>query len=66
MFIGVSAFRFYVRALINYIQSDQAHGDSTIISFFASILNYRLVLETDNSVEVAPQLASVCRYIIEH
>ena len=66
MFMGAPAFRFYVQAAISYIHSDAAAGDSDIISCFASILEQRLEFEAQELVSVAPQLGSVCRYIIEH
>ena len=66
MFMGASAFRFYVQAAISYIQSEQASGDSDIISCFASILEHRLEFEAEELGAVAPQLVSLCRYIIEH
>lgn len=66
MFMGAPAFRFYVQAAISYIQSEAASGDSDIISCFASILESRLEFEAGELVTVAPQLASVCRYILEY
>lgn len=65
MFMGASAFRFYVRAAISYIQSEAATCDRDVINCFASILDHRLEFETEELVAVAPQLASVCRYILE-
>ena len=65
MFMGASAFRFYVQAAISYIQSEAATGDPDIINCFASILDHRLEFEAEELVAVAPQLASVCRYILE-
>jgi hypothetical protein len=66
MFMGVSAFRFYVQAAINYIRSEAAAGDSDIISCFASILEQRLEYEAQELQLIAGQLSSICRYIIEH
>ena len=66
MFMGAPAFRFYVQAAINYIQSEAATGDSDIISCFASILEHRLEFKAEELVAVASQLTSVCRYILEH
>ena len=66
MFMGAPAFRFYVQAAISYIQSAAATGDSDIISCFGSILEHRLEFEAEELVAVAAQLASVCRYILEH
>ena len=66
MFMGASAFRFYVQAAISYIQSEAATSDSDIINCFAGLLDHRLESEAEELVAVAPQLASVCRYILEH
>jgi hypothetical protein len=66
MFMGAPAFRFYVHAVISYIHSAAATGDSDIISCFTSILEHRLEFEAGELVSVAPLLASVCRYIIEN
>ncbi len=65
-FMGPAAFRFYVLAAIGYIQSVAASGDSHIIHCFASILESRLEFEASELVASAPQLASVCHYILEH
>lgn len=59
MFMGASAFRFYVQAAINYIQSESAIGDGAIISCFASILEHRLEHEPQALAPVIPQL--LCR-----
>lgn len=66
MFMGASAFRFYVRAAIRYIQSEAATGDSDIINCFAGLLEHRLEFEAQELVAVAPLLASACCYILEH
>ena len=64
--MGPSAFRFYLQAAINCIKSDAANGDPDIINCFAGILDHRLEFEAKELVAVAPQLASICRYILEH
>ena len=66
MFMGAPAFRFYVTAAISYIQSEAATGDSDIISCFAGLLEHRLEFEARELIAVGPQLASVCRYILDH
>lgn len=66
MFMGPAGFRFYVQAAINYIRSDAAAGDPDVINYFASILEHWLEFEAEELKPVAPQLASVCRYIVEH
>jgi hypothetical protein len=66
MFMGVSAFRFYVRAAINYIQSEAATGDSAMVSCLASLLEHRLEYEAEELRPVADCLAAICGYVIEH
>lgn len=66
MFMGGSAFRFYVQAAINYIQSESASGDGAIISCFAAFLEHRLEHEPQDLVPVIPQLVSACQFITDH
>jgi hypothetical protein len=65
MYMGSTAFRFYVQAAISYIQSKSATGDSDIIAGFAGILECRLESESQELLSIAEQLASICAYIIE-
>ena len=65
MFMGIGAFRFYVQAAIRYIQSESVTGDSSIVSCFAMILEFRLEHESAELVPIADQLASICGYILE-
>lgn len=66
MFMGASAFRFYVQAAISYIRSDSATDDHAIVSCLASILEHRLEYEAAELVSIASQLALICGYIVEH
>lgn len=66
MWMGPVAFRFYVQALIHYIRSEAATGDSDIINCFAGLLEFRLDNEAKEMVPVARQLVSICSYIAEH
>lgn len=66
MWMRPIAFRFYVPALIHYIQSEAAVGDSDIINCFAGLLEFRLEHEAAELLPIAEQLASVCGYIIQH
>lgn len=66
MFMGASAFRFYVQAAISYIQSEAATGDSDMINCFAAILEHRLEAEADELRPVAGHLAAVCGYVVKH
>lgn len=65
VFMGISAFRFYVQAAIRFIQSDAATGDSSVVSCFAMILEHRLEHESAELVPIADRLASICGYILE-
>ena len=66
MWMGPVAFRFYVPALIHYIQSESATGDSDIINCFAGLLEFRLEHEAAELVPIAEQLASVCSYVVQY
>jgi hypothetical protein len=66
MWMGPIAFRYYVQAVIKYIQSDASTGDDHIISCLAGILEYWLEFEPLELVAMVPQLAAVCRYILDH
>jgi hypothetical protein len=66
LFMGVSAFRFYVQAAINYVQSEAATNDSDMINCLGSIFEHRLGYEAEELRPIADRLASVCRYIIQH
>jgi len=66
MWMGPIAFRFYVPALIHYIQSAAATGDSDIINCFAGLIEFRLEHEAAELFPIAEQLASACEYIIQH
>jgi hypothetical protein len=66
MFMGASAFRFYVQALIRYIRSEAATDDSDIINCFAGILEHRLAHEAEELRPAARRLGSICGYILEH
>jgi hypothetical protein len=66
MFMGASAFRFYVQAVISYIQSDAATDDSDVINCFAAILEHRLKHDKEELCPIAGCLATICGHIIEH
>jgi hypothetical protein len=66
MWMGPVAFRFYVPALINYIRSEVATGDSDIINCFGGLLEFRLEHQAAELLPISEQLASVCGYIIQH
>ena len=66
MFMGASAFRFYVQAATNYIRSDWATGDADIINAFANILDLRMEYQAEELQPIASWLADICSYIVEH
>jgi hypothetical protein len=63
--MGIRAFRFYVHAAINYIQSDAANGDSDFINCFAGILEHRAEYEGTELRPVAGHLAIICGYVVD-
>jgi hypothetical protein len=64
MFMGVVAFRFYVRAAIRFLESDAANADSDMVNCFASILEFRIGNERDELRAVAGELAESCEYVV--
>lgn len=66
MFMGASAFRFYVHAYISYIRSEAAEHDSSAIHGLVALLEYRLEFEPEELAAVAKDLCAACEYIVEH
>jgi len=66
MWMGPAAFRYYVQAAGQYIQSEAAVGDSAIVACLLSILNFRLEREPHELRPIAGQLESLCAYVVEH
>jgi len=67
MWMGSVAFRFYVEAAIRYIQSPAAKDNSDIVNCFAGDLEFRMECRSKEELApVAAQLASACRFVIEH
>ena len=62
MWMGPTAFRFYVQSYINYLQNDSA-ADDIDIRCFASILEHRMGVEAAELIAIAPLLAIACRAI---
>jgi hypothetical protein len=65
MWMGPVAFRYCVTAVIRYIQSEAAAGDSDIINCFICLLEFRQEYESAELIPIADQLASICGYITE-
>lgn len=66
MWMEPAAFRYYIQAAINYIQSEAATGDSAIVSCLASLLEFRLKQESAELKPVAQKLGALCGYILDH
>ena len=66
MWMGVTAFRFYVHAAIRYIHSPESQGDSDAINCFITLLEFRLEQEPEELRPVAQELTAACRYVITH
>ena len=64
MWMGPVAFRYYVQAAIEYVQSPESEGDDCMIDCFAMILEFRLEYERQELLPIAPQLVDACQYII--
>ena len=66
MWMGPVGFRYYIHAVIRYIQSEVATGDSDIIYDLADVLEFRLEHEWAELVPVAKDLVSIFSYIDTH
>jgi hypothetical protein len=66
MWMGPVGFRFYVEAIVRYLESEAAAGDSDIVSCFAALLEFRLEEDHGQFVLVADRLVGICDYLIEH
>jgi hypothetical protein len=64
LWMGPTAFRFYVEALIRYLRSDASEGDAGIVSCFAGILEFRLENASEELRPIAPRLALACGDIL--
>lgn len=64
MWMGPTAFCFYLPAFLNYLRSDSATDAD--LSGLAMILEYRLENDATALPPIAPQVVSICRYILDH
>lgn len=67
LWMGPVAFRYYVRAAIQFIRGlDAGHLQGEFIPGFAGTLRLRLQQEAQEMAPVATELAGICGYIVEH
>ncbi len=66
MWMGPVAFRYYVQAIIRYVQSEGAKGDCETVLFLVSVLEVRIQDEPEEVAPVAEQLTVACDHILEH
>ena len=64
MWMGPTAFCFYLPAFLNYLRSDSA--DDADLGCLAMFLEYRLENDTTALIPIAPQVVSICRHILDH
>lgn len=64
MWMGPTAFCFYLPAFLNYLRSDSA--DDADLSCLVMILQYRLECDIHDLIPVASQVVSICRYILDN
>jgi len=64
MWMGPVAFRFYMPALIAYVKSPDATGDSDIVNCVAGTLELRLEWEPEEMRKVARELKDFCEYVL--
>ena len=66
MWMGPTAFRYYVLAVIRYVRSEAAMNASDIFSCLVSILEFRLECESAELVPIAGELASLLGHMNDH
>lgn len=64
MWMGPTAFCFYLPAFLNFLRSDSA--DDADLSYLVMILQHRLECDKLELIPVASQVVSICQYILEH
>lgn len=65
MWMGPVAFRYYVRAAINYIKSDSSRGDPEVWSLDCP-LAYLLEIDPDSLLPIAGLLEDACDYLLNN
>jgi len=65
LWMGPVAFRFYIHAAINYVQSEHATGDSGIINCLAGTLSFWHEHYPTELVPCASVLADFCGTVLE-
>ena len=66
MWMGPVAFRFYLAAGIDYLQSELASGNAGAVNAFTGMLEFRLEFEPVELRPVIPRLVSICQYILQN
>lgn len=66
MWMGPVAFRYYVQAAIQYLESDAAENDCGFVSAVAATLEFRLDHYPDSLAPISKQLAAACEYVVAH
>jgi hypothetical protein len=65
LWMGPVAFRFYIHAAINYVQSEHSTGDCDIINCLAGTLSFWHECYPAELVPCAPVLEDFCRTVLE-
>ncbi len=66
MWMGPSAFQYYLRAAICYLQSEAANDDADMISQLATTFEFQLECHPKDLAPIAAELANDCKYILEN
>ena len=66
MWMGPVAFRYYINAAIQYVRSDAAARDATMVSGLAIALEFRLEYEPHELAPISVPLAEICAYVVDH
>jgi hypothetical protein len=63
--MGPVAFRYYFPVTLAYLQGDNAAGDSDTVNSIAHVLEFRLQHDGKQLIAITPQLAALCRYVLD-
>ncbi len=63
--MGPVAFRYYFPVILAYLHSHKSAGDSDTVNSIAHVLEFRVQHDEKKLIVIAPQLAALCRYVVD-
>jgi hypothetical protein len=64
MWMGPSAFSFYLPAAMAYLKSTYSQGDSDIVNSLCSVLEFRLQNDDQSIRSAHSTIGGICRYVL--